>query len=109
MKLLISVINSDDTYSLTDALVHEGFRATIISTTGGFLREGNATLLIGAEDESVEDALKVIRANCHARTKEVIPPVPVAGLQEAGAIQRIRVRVGGAVVFIADVEQFVRC
>ena len=109
MKLLISVVHRDDLYTLADALVRKGYCATVINTTGGFLREGNATLLIGAEDESVADVLKVIRANCHARTKSVIPPVPVAGLQETGAVQRIRVRVGGAVVFIADVEQFVRC
>ena len=65
------------------------------------------------DDDSHELELMVelyrLRANCHARTKSVIPPVPVPGLQEAGALQRVRVRVGGAVVFIADVEQFVRC
>jgi uncharacterized protein YaaQ len=109
MKLLISVVHRDELYALIDALVRKGYGATVINTTGGFLREGNATLLIGAEDECVADVLKIIRANCHARTKNVIPSVPVAGLQEAGAIQRIRIRVGGAVVFIADVEQFVKC
>ena len=60
MKLLISVVNSDDAHPLIDALMREGYRATMISTTGGFLREGNATLLIGVADESVDAVLKIM-------------------------------------------------
>ena len=61
MKLLISVVNSDDAHPLFDALMGEGYRATMICTTGGFLREGNATLLIGVADENVQDVLKIIK------------------------------------------------
>lgn len=65
MKLLISVINRDDTYQLTEALICEGCTATVIGTTGSFLRERNAMLLIGVDDEEVEEVLAIISANCH--------------------------------------------
>ena len=77
MKLLISVIHRDDTYHLTDALIHEGLAATVIGTAGGFLREGNATLLIGVDDEKVGKVLEIIRANCRAHT--VGQPLAAAG------------------------------
>ena len=66
MKLLISIVNRDDVNSLIDALVNDGHRATIISTTGGFLREGNATLLIGVTDDCVDAVLAIIKENCPA-------------------------------------------
>jgi uncharacterized protein YaaQ len=107
MKLVISVINRDDTYVLTDALLHKGYDATIVSTSGGFLREGNATLLIGVTDESVSDVLGIIRDNCRTRQKYVnlFPPV---GECEEYMYTPIEVQVGGAVVFILDVSRFER-
>ena len=103
MKLLISVINSDDTYSLTDALVGEGYRSTVISTTGGFLREGNATLLIGVEDERVSAVLRIIKKTCRTRTKLITSFPPEVGEL---LMTPIEVEVGGAVVFVIPVERF---
>jgi len=54
MKLVVCVVNEDDTSALVDALTADGYRATVVSTTGGFLRQGNATLLIGVTDQDVE-------------------------------------------------------
>jgi uncharacterized protein YaaQ len=107
MKLVISVINRDDTYVLTDALVHKGYHATIVSTTGGFLREGNATLMIGVADESVSDVLGTIRDNCRTRLRYVnlFPPV---GECEEYMYSPIEVQVGGAVVFVLNVDRFER-
>lgn len=107
MKLLISVIHRDDTYPLTEALVGEGYAATVISTTGGFLREGNATLLTGVADEQVGEALGIIRANCRART--VRQPLAADG-RERGTVYAYPYRSsgGGAVVFVVDVERFER-
>ena len=53
MKLVISIVNGDDAHDLTDALKQQGFQTTKISTTGGFLREGNATIIVGIEDDKV--------------------------------------------------------
>ncbi|MBN1583866.1 MAG: cyclic-di-AMP receptor [Anaerolineae bacterium] len=108
MKLLISVINSDDAHPLVDALMGDGYRATTISTTGGFLREGNATLLIGVADEDVEKVLKIIKDNCHTRTQYVNPLPPTMESGELYMPTPIEVQVGGAVVFILDVDRFER-
>jgi len=106
MKLLISVVNSDDAHPLIDALMAEGYRATMISTTGGFLREGNATLLIGVADENVQDVLKIIQENCHTRTQWVNPLPPTVESGELYMPTPIEVPVGGAVVFMLNVERF---
>ncbi len=106
MKLLISVINSDDLHALVDALMGEGYRATTISTTGGFLREGNATLLIGVADDELDRVLKIIRNNCHTRTQYVNPLPPTMESGELYMPTPIEVQVGGAVVFILNVDRF---
>ena len=108
MKLLISVINSDDAHPLVDALMGDGYRATTISTTGGFLREGNATLLIGVADEDVDKVLKIIKDYCHTRTQYVNPLPPTMESGELYMPTPIEVQVGGAVVFILDVDRFER-
>ena len=105
MKLLISVVNSDDAHPLIDALMSEGYRATMISTTGGFLREGNATLLIGVADENVKDVLKIVKESCHTRTQWVNPLPPTVESGELYMPTPIEVPVGGAVVFIMNVER----
>jgi uncharacterized protein YaaQ len=106
MKLLISVINSDDTYSLTDALTEQGYITTIVSSIGGFLREGNTTLLIGVQDGQVVDVLKIIQITCHTRRKYLHPYPAIANYEEAYLATPIEVEVGGAVVFVVDVERF---
>ena len=106
MKLLICVVNSDDAHPLIDALMGEGYRATMISTTGGFLREGNATLLIGVADENVKDVLKIVKESCHTRTQWVNPLPPTVESGELYMPTPIEVPVGGAVVFMINVERF---
>jgi len=104
--LLLSVVNSDDAHPLIDALMQDGYKATMISTTGGFLREGNATLLIGVADENVRDVLGIIEENCHSRTQYVNPMPPMVESGELYMPTPIEVQVGGAVVFILNVERF---
>jgi uncharacterized protein YaaQ len=108
MKLLVSIVNMDDMYALTDALTTEGYDATVISTTGGFLQEGNATLLIGVEDEAVAAVLRIIRTKCRTRTRYVQPISAGIEGEEAFMVAPIEVEVGGAVVFALDVERFER-
>ena len=108
MKLLISIVNRNDVDLLLDALISDGYRATIISTTGGFLREGNATLLIGIADDSVDAVLGIIKANCPAQTRHVSPWPPTTEGGKLRFLTPVEVQVGGAVVFIADMERFER-
>jgi len=109
MKLMMSIVNSDDARRLVDALTQAGYRATTISTTGGFLRQGNATILVGTEDEKVPHVLQLIRENCHTRTQFINPLPPVMEPGEMYMPTPVEVQVGGATVFVLDVAQFERC
>ena len=105
MKLIISIVHSDDADTLIHTLEQKGHRCTKISTTGGFLREGNATILIGTEAAHVDEILSIIRENCHARTQFVSPLPPVAEAGELYIPRPVEVQVGGATVFVLDVER----
>lgn len=62
MKLIIAVIKDVDTEPVTKALTAGNYRVTRIASTGGLLRRGVATVLIGLEDDQVDDAIQIIRA-----------------------------------------------
>jgi uncharacterized protein YaaQ len=108
MKLIMSIVNSDDARGLLDALLRHGYRATMVSTTGGFLREGNATILVGTDDEMVDEVLSIVKESCHTRTQCVNPLPPVMEPGELYVPTPVEVEVGGATVFVVDVDQFER-
>ena len=108
MKLVMSIVNSDDAGQLLDALTRAGYRATTISTTGGFLRQGNATIFVGVEDEQVPHVMELIQENCHTRRQFVDPLPPVMEPGEMYLPTPVDVQVGGATVFVLDVAQFER-
>ena len=107
MKLIIAVIQDKDSGKLTEALIKAGFSATKLASTGGFLREGNSTFLIGVEDEEVEEVLNVIKKTCRAREQLVTPVTPL-GPGESYVPDPVGVVVGGATVFILPIERFVK-
>ena len=108
MKLIMSIVNSDDAKGLLDTLSSHGHRATMISTTGGFLREGNATIFVGTDDGRVDEVLALIKESCHIRTRYVNPLPPVMEPGELYMPTPVEVEVGGATVFVMDVDRFER-
>jgi len=108
MKLIVSIVHSDDADQLMAALRDGGFSSTKISTTGGFLREGNATILVGVDEEAIQGVLEIIKRNCHTRTQYVNPLPPVMEPGELYMPNPIEVQVGGAVIFVLDVEKLIR-
>lgn len=106
MKLVVSVIQDKDQHKLLQGLVDAGFRATKLASTGGFLREGNTTLLIGVEDEKVDQVIEIVRRNCQAREQLVTPLSPMGGPADSYIPYPIEVLVGGGTIFVLDVEQF---
>jgi uncharacterized protein YaaQ len=108
MKLVVSIVNNDDVRRLEDALTQAGFRATTISTTGGFLRQGNATVFVGTDDEKVPQVLELIKENCHTRTQFVNPLPPVMEPGEMFVPTPVEVQMGGATVFVLDVARVER-
>ncbi|CAM3984216.1 cyclic-di-AMP receptor [Alkalicoccus chagannorensis] len=106
MKLIVAVIQDKDSARLSDALVEKEFQATKLASTGGFLKAGNSTLMIGVEDDKVEQVLDIIRENCQAREQLVAPISPMGGNADSYVPYPVEVQVGGATVFILPVEQF---
>ena len=108
MKLIIAVVQHQDAAELLDALTAQGHRVTRISSEGGFLREGNVTLLIAVEDKSVDPLLRTIREHCYTRTRYVSPLPPVAESGEFYPPVPVEVQVGGATVFVLNASDVVR-
>lgn len=108
MKLVIAVVQGKDVQELVSTLVADGHRATQISSSGGFLRESNVTLLIGVDDSQVPAVQRIIQENCHSRTHFVNPLMPIVEPGESLMPAPVEVPVGGATVFVLDVERFER-
>lgn len=64
MKLMIAIVRDTDDRQVIDALISRGYRVTRVASTGGFLRRGNVTLLIGLEPDQVQPVLDVMRNAC---------------------------------------------
>lgn len=107
MKLIFSIVHSDDAPGLLDALTRRGHRATRINTAGGFLKESNATILLGVQDPVVDEVLGIIQTNCQTRTQFVNPLPPVMEPGEFYMPYPVEVQIGGATVFVLDVEEVV--
>ncbi len=104
MKLLLAIVNNDDSAVASSALTERGFFVTKLSTTGGFLMVGNTTLLIGTDDDKVEDVKDILKKHCVTRTKTASPTEAFGrGLGRNDSIPS-EVRVGGATVFVLNVE-----
>jgi uncharacterized protein YaaQ len=108
MKLIIAVVQDQDSNRLSKALVENNFRATKLASTGGFLRSGNTTFMIGTEDIRVERALQIIKDNCRSREQLVSPVSPMGGNADSYVPYPVEVEVGGATVFVLPIEQFLQ-
>ncbi|MEJ7837619.1 MAG: cyclic-di-AMP receptor [Thermomicrobiales bacterium] len=108
MKLVVAVVQGKDSDTLLTALNQRGFRATQIESAGGFLRESNSTLMIGVQDEYVDEVRQIVRDNCHSRTRFVNPLMPIIEPGEFYIPNPVEVQVGGATVFVLKVERYER-
>ena len=110
MQLLVVIAQDEDADLLSQRLNAVCLRATKIDTVGGFLARGNVTLLLGVEDDRVEDVFGVIRTTCRARRRFVNPLLSAAdglSITVPGPIIPMEVEIGGAVVFSLPVRRFV--
>ncbi|NMA85825.1 MAG: hypothetical protein GX968_00710 [Tissierellia bacterium] len=107
MKLIVAIVQDQDIPSLIDDLTEKEFRVTKLSSTGGFLKSGNTTLLIGVEDKKVDNVIKIIEDNC--KTREITTSLLTVSMPGDTYIPYpLEVKVGGATLFILDVEQFIK-
>ena len=108
MKLVVAIVHTEDAGHLVDGLLERDFRATRLHSSGGFLKQSNATVLVGVEDDKVEGIIGLVRENCHSRTQTVSPIPPIMEPGEFFLPYPLEVEVGGAVVFVLPVDRFER-
>ena len=106
MKLIIAVVSNDDSHSLSNALTKENFSVTKLSTTGGFLKIGNTTMLIGTEEDRIEKCIEIIKEESKQRT-ELVPSTASYDIGRFATFP-VEVQVGGATIFVVDVEKFIK-
>jgi len=104
MKLLFAIVQNDDAKGLVNALIEHEISVTRISSSGGFLRGGNTTLMIGVEKERVEETLAIIRSRSSRREKLTAPAPAMPSTNMETQYTPVRVPVGGATVFVVDAE-----
>jgi uncharacterized protein YaaQ len=104
MKMVMAIVQAVDVVTITDALTTAGYRVTRIATTGGWLRSENTTLLLGVEDRQVNHVLRVLQQTGRHRTSYVNMPTDISSPHQE--IPPMEVEVGGATIFVLDVERF---
>jgi uncharacterized protein YaaQ len=104
-KLIVVITSDDEAEALIKRLIERGYPATKVSSTGGFLRRGNATIFSGVEAGDLDNVLAIIRNECKART-EFIPAQALPFPESIYPAEPVQVRVGGAIVFVLPVERF---
>ena len=109
MKLIIAIVQDEDASRLVNQLMNDGYGVTKLATTGGFLRAGNTTLLVGVEDDRLQSAMGIIEKVCKSRKQMASAPVSMSSVSSGMYTSYpIEVTVGGATVFVLSVDQFVK-
>lgn len=104
MKLIYAIVNNDDSHSVSNALTKSGFFATKLASTGGFLMAGNTTFLVCSDDEKVDEIIEIIRE--HSRKRKQFMPSPSSYSAGGYSSFPTEVSVGGATIFVTDIERF---
>lgn len=106
MKLILAIINKEDATEVSKHLIKSRFSVTKLATTGGFLMSGNITLIIGVDDEKVDEVIRIIEEHSQKRT-EIVPSTATYGIGVTTAFP-LEVTVGGATIFVLNVEDFIK-
>ena len=108
MKLVFAIVHSEDAGALVDALTDKEYRVTRLQSTGGFLKQSNASVMVGVEEAQVDAVLAIIRETCHARSEYINPMPPLMEPGEFYMPYPVEVTFGGATVFVLDVARHER-
>ncbi len=106
MKLILAIVQDKDSNRLANEFIDHNVRATKLSTTGGFLRAGNSTFIIGIEDERVDEVLDIIKETSKSRKQYVSTPVSLDLSLDGQMPYPVEVEVGGATCFVLPVDAF---
>ena len=104
MKLIMAIVNNDDSTEVLKTLTKEGYQVTKLASTGGFLMAGNTTFILGAEENKIDGILEIIEKCSHKRSQVI--PVSAAFSSGMYSSYPVEVSVGGATVFVLNIERF---
>lgn len=93
MKLIIAIVHDDFVKEVIKSLMEKKYRTTKLSSTGGFLKAGNTTLLMGVEEKKVDEVINIIKSECE--TQDVTK-------------DKEKLKVGGANLFVMDMHEFIK-
>ena len=106
MKLILAIVSNDDAPAVSTALTKNNFYITRLATTGGFLRAGNTTIIVGTEDEKVDKVIELIGSEAKRRT-EIVPSTASYDIGRYASFP-VEVQIGGATIFVLDIDQLMK-
>ena len=107
MKMIYAIVRNDNDDDVVSQLTQHHYSVTRLSTTGGFLRKGNTTLMIGADDEKVDEVISLIKQECGQHQKLTVNMPYISGTSMVNyATMPMHVEVGGATIFVVNVERY---
>lgn len=106
MKLVFAVVHDEDGHKVMEELNDKGFTVTKICSTGGFLKSGNTTLLVGVDKDKVDQIIEIIKKKSKSRKQVVNTPIAPIGMGNVFMGNPVEVVAGGATIFVIDVERF---
>ena len=104
MKMIFAIVNNDDSQDVMSALSKEKIPVTRLASTGGFLLKGNTTFISGVDDDKVDHVIGLIREN--SRKRKQLTPMDYSQFHPGLVSYPVEVTVGGATIFVVDVEKF---
>lgn len=104
MKLVLAIVSNDDSGMVSSALTKESFSVTKLATTGGFLKKGNTTFIVGTEDEKVDQVISIIAGQSRRRT-QLVPSTTTMDIGVYSAFP-VEVTIGGSTIFVLNVDRF---
>ena len=109
MKLIIAIVQDEDSSRLISKLMQQGFGVTKLATTGGFLRAGNTTLLLGVNEDRMDEAIYIVESVCKSRKQMTTATTSVSGIAHGEySTYPVEVTVGGATLFVLSVDHFLK-
>ncbi len=105
MKLIVGTIQDQDAERVIENLTKQGYRVTRVATTGGFLQQGNTTLLVGVDDHQINAVVNILKKFSQRRT-QYMPMATGAAPNGMALYNYVEVEVGGASIFVLDIEHF---
>lgn len=107
VKLVIAIVQDEDAPKLIDKLMKQSYGVTKMASTGGFLKSGNTTLLIGVDNKKLENVIDIVKDICKTRKQITSAPAPsVWGGGGSYMPYPIEVKVGGATIFVINIDHF---